>query len=64
MTTTEDKDYTVHTAEECAVTGCVRSHLAQCANCHRKICGHHSEFCECCAETFCPTCYTEHARGA
>ena len=62
--TTRDKDYTVDTMGGCSVAGCVRSHLAHCAKCRREICGHHSEYCECCAETFCPTCYTEHARGS
>jgi hypothetical protein len=62
--TTRDKDYTVDTMGDCSVAGCVRSHLAHCAKCRRAICGHHSEYCECCGETFCPTCYTEHARGS
>ena len=62
--TTRDEEYAVDTAEGCSVTGCVRSYLAHCAKCRRAICGHHSEYCECCAETFCPTCYTEHARGS
>jgi gluconokinase len=51
-------------SRDCRVAGCVRLHLAHCAKCRRRICGHHSEYCECCGETFCPTCYTEHARGS
>jgi hypothetical protein len=61
--TTRDKDGTLDTVGLCSVAGCARSYLAHCAKCHRKICGHHSEDCECCGETFCPMCYTEHARG-
>ena len=61
---TREKDYTVDTMGDCTVAACVRSHLAHCAKCRRKICGHHSEYCECCGEAFCPTCYTEHARGS
>jgi hypothetical protein len=59
---TRDKERTVGTVGGCSVAGCARSHLAQCAKCSREICGHHSENCECCAETFCPTCYAEYAR--
>ena len=62
--TTRDNDYTVHTVGGCSVAGCVRSPLARCIKCRREICGHHSEYCECCGETFCPACYTEHARGS
>jgi hypothetical protein len=62
--TTRDEDYTVDTVGTCCVAGCVRSHLAHCAKCHREVCGHHSEDCECCGETFCPTCYAEHAELA
>jgi hypothetical protein len=57
-----DKDHGPDTTGVCSVAGCARSYLAHCAKCRREICGHHSEYCECCAETFCPTCYVEHAR--
>jgi len=31
---------TVDTVGRCKVAGCLRSHLADCAKCHREICGH------------------------
>lgn len=62
--TTRGEEVPAGITEGCSVAGCVRSCLAHCAKCRREICGHHSECCECCAETFCPTCYIEHARGS
>ncbi len=60
--TTRDEECPAGTEGDCSVAGCSRTHLAHCAKCHREICGHHSECCECCAETFCPACYAEHVR--
>jgi hypothetical protein len=60
--TARGNDYTVEPMGTCSIAGCLRPHLAHCAKCHREVCGHHSEDCECCGKIFCPTCYTEHAR--
>ncbi len=48
-------------AQPCEMSGCTHPGFSRCTKCNRQVCGSHAEDCECCAKTYCPTCYKEHA---
>jgi len=50
----------VRSLEDALGATCGRSAESQCSDCETLLCSFHSQRCELCAETFCPSCLSFH----